>query len=95
MGKKLNFTDCMGFCIGQIVGSGVFVLTGVVMGLTGHGMPYAFLLAAIISLTQLIPMAILGSSLPATGGSSGGGPSVRIYGWRDGGLPYGAWNRHW
>lgn len=49
MGKKLNFTDCMGFCIGQIVGSGVFVLTGVVMGLTGHGMPYAFLLAAIIS----------------------------------------------
>ncbi len=69
MGKKLNFTDCMGFCIGQIVGSGVFVLTGVVMGLTGHGMPYAFLLAAIISLTQLIPMAILGSALPATGGS--------------------------
>lgn len=69
MGKKLNFTDCMGFCIGQIVGSGVFVLTGVVMGLTGHGMPYAFLLAAVISLTQLIPMAILGSALPATGGS--------------------------
>jgi len=69
MGKKLNFTDCMGFCIGQIVGSGVFVLTGVVIGLTGHGTPYAFLLAACISLMQLIPMAILGSALPATGGS--------------------------
>lgn len=69
MEKKLNFTDCMGFCIGQIVGSGVFVLTGVVMGMTGHGMPYAFFLAAIISLVQLIPMAILGSAMPATGGS--------------------------
>lgn len=69
MGKKLNFTDCMGFCIGQIVGSGVFVLTGVVMGMTGHGMPYAFFLAAVISLIQLIPMAILGSAMPATGGS--------------------------
>lgn len=69
MSKKLNFTDCMGFCIGQIVGSGVFVLTGVVMGLTGHGMPYGFLLAAVISLLQLIPMAIMGSAMPATGGS--------------------------
>ncbi|HIX65338.1 MAG TPA: APC family permease [Candidatus Anaerotruncus excrementipullorum] len=69
MGNKLNFTDCLGFCIGQIVGSGIFVLTGIVMGLTGHGMPYAFILAAIISLLQLIPMAIMGSAMPATGGS--------------------------
>lgn len=69
MEKKLNFTDCMGFCIGQIVGSGIFVLTGVVLGLTGHGMPYAFLLAAVISLLQLIPMAIMGAAMPATGGS--------------------------
>ena len=69
MSKKLSFTDCMSFCIGQIVGSGVFVLTGVVIGLTGHGTPYAFLLAACISLVQLIPMAILGSAMPATGGS--------------------------
>ena len=69
MKKKLNFTDCMSFCIGQIVGSGVFVLTGIVIGMTGHGAPYAFLLAACISLVQLIPMAIMGSAMPATGGS--------------------------
>ena len=30
--KKLNFWECMSFCIGQIVGSGVFVLTGIVIG---------------------------------------------------------------
>ena len=44
--KKLNFWECMSFCIGQIVGSGVFVLTGIVIGLTGHGAPYGFVLEA-------------------------------------------------
>ncbi|MCD8221275.1 MAG: APC family permease [Clostridiales bacterium] len=67
--KKLNFTDCMSFCIGQIVGSGVFVLTGIVIGLTGHGTPYGFAVAACISLLQLIPMAMLASCMPASGGS--------------------------
>ena len=50
--KKLNFWECMSFCIGQIVGSGVFVLTGIVIGLTGHGAPYGFVLAALISWFQ-------------------------------------------
>ena len=67
--KKLNFWECMSFCIGQIVGSGVFVLTAIVIGLTGHGAPYGYFLAAIISLISLIPMATLSSSMPATGGS--------------------------
>ena len=35
--KKLNFSDCMGLAIGQIIGSGIMVLTGIVIGLTGHG----------------------------------------------------------
>ncbi len=69
MEKKLNFWECMSFCIGQIVGSGIFVLTGIVIGLTGHGAPYGFLLAAVIALCQLVPMAFLASSMPATGGS--------------------------
>ena len=66
--KKLNFWECMSFCIGQIVGSGVFVLTGIVIGLTGHGAPYGFVLAALIAVCQLVPMATLASSMPATGG---------------------------
>lgn len=60
--KKLNFWECMSFCIGQIVGSGVFVLTGIVIGLTGHGAPYGFVLAALIAVCQLVPMATLASS---------------------------------
>lgn len=35
--KKLNISDCMGLAIGQIIGSGIMVLTGIVIGLTGHG----------------------------------------------------------
>ena len=37
--KQLGFIDCLGIGIGQIIGSGVMVLTGVVVGLTGHGAP--------------------------------------------------------
>ena len=32
--KKLNFSDCMGMAVGQIIGSGIMVLTGIVIGLT-------------------------------------------------------------
>ena len=35
--KKLNISDCMGLAIGQIIGSGIMVLTGIVIGLTGFG----------------------------------------------------------
>jgi basic amino acid/polyamine antiporter, APA family len=67
-GKKLNFLDCMGFCIGQIIGSGIMVLTGVVIGITGHGTPLAFIGAAILVIFTLTPSVVLASSIPATGG---------------------------
>jgi APA family basic amino acid/polyamine antiporter len=66
--KKLNFWDCMGFCIGQIIGSGIMVLTGVVIGLTGHGTPLAFIGAAMLVILTLTPSVVLASSIPATGG---------------------------
>lgn len=46
--KQLGFIDCMGLGIGQIIGSGVMVLTGIVVGLTGHGTPLAFICAALL-----------------------------------------------
>ena len=45
--KKLNISDCMGLAIGQIIGSGIMVLTGIVIGLTGHGIAAAFILGAV------------------------------------------------
>lgn len=64
---KLNFSDCMGLAIGQIIGSGIMVLTGVVIGLTGHGTPYAFILGALLAILTCIPFIILTSTIPASG----------------------------
>ena len=63
--SKLNFSDCMGMAIGQIIGSGVMVLTGIVIGLTGHGTPYAYILGALLAITTCIPFIILTSTIPA------------------------------
>ena len=65
--KKLNFSDCMGMAVGQIIGSGIMVLTGIVIGLTGHGTPYAFILGALLAIATCIPFIILTSTIPASG----------------------------
>ena len=65
--KKIGFWDCMGLAIGQIIGSGVMVLTGIVAGITGRGVPYAFILGAILSVTLTIPMILLASTIPSSG----------------------------
>ena len=67
MEKKLTFWDCMGFCIGQIIGSGIMVLTGIVIGFTGHGTPFAFILAAVLAIMTMLPFTVLASTLPANG----------------------------
>lgn len=67
--KKLSFWDCMSFCIGQIIGSGIMVLTGIVIGLTGHGTPYAFIGAAVLALLTMVPSVILAATIPASGAS--------------------------
>ena len=65
--KVLGFWDCMGFCVGQIIGSGIMVLTGIVIGLTGHGVVYCFILAAVLCIITYIPWMLLGSSIPENG----------------------------
>jgi len=57
----------MGMAIGQIIGSGIMVLTGVVIGMTGHGTPYAFILGALLAIATCIPFIILTSAIPASG----------------------------
>ncbi|MDR1106220.1 MAG: APC family permease, partial [Treponema sp.] len=65
--KKLNLLDCMGFCIGQIIGSGIMVLTGIVIGITGHGTPFAFIGAALLAIMVMLPSAFLASAIPSSG----------------------------
>lgn len=66
--KQLGFIDCMGLGIGQIIGSGVMVLTGIVVGLTGHGTPLAFILAALLVICTMTSAVVLSSAVPSNGG---------------------------
>lgn len=66
--KVLGLTDVLGIAIGQIIGAGVMSLTGIGIQMTGSGITPAFILSAIITLLTMLPIAILGSTLPTTGG---------------------------
>ncbi len=67
---KKELTLPMVFCVAlkQVIGGGVIALTGVAIGLTGAGVPIAFILASITSIMAAIPFAILSSAMPVTGG---------------------------
>lgn len=64
----LGFGDLLGIGVGQIIGSGIMVLTGITISLTGAGTPLAFLLAAILVICPNMVLAVMGSAVPATGG---------------------------
>ncbi len=66
--RNLGFWDLMGLAIGQIIGAGIMSSTGVAIGMTGTGVALAFLLSPILTLIAIMPIAILGSAVPATGG---------------------------
>ena len=66
--KLMNFWDLLGMSVGQIIGSGIMVLTGVAIGFTGKGTPWAFIVGGIITILPLLCVAQLGSAIPANGG---------------------------
>jgi len=67
--KKLKFWDLMSISLGQIIGTGVVVLTGISISMTGFGAPWAFILALGIVAIPTICIAALGSAVPSTGGN--------------------------
>jgi len=64
----LTFWDVFAIALGQIIGSGIMVLVGIAIGFTGDAVPYAFALSAILSIVKQLPVAFMGSAMPATGG---------------------------
>jgi len=66
--KVLGFWDCMGIGIGQIIGSGIMILTGISIALTGAGTPIAFVIACVVVICPVLVLAALGSAVPSTGG---------------------------
>ena len=64
---RKNCREVMGLAIGQIIGSGIMVLTGIVIGLTGHGIAAAFILGAVLAIITCVPFIILTSAIPSSG----------------------------
>ena len=67
--KLLGFWDLMSISLGQIIGTGVVVLTGISISMTGYGAPWAFIFALAIVAIPTICIAALGSAVPSTGGN--------------------------
>ena len=67
--KLLGFWDLMSISLGQIIGTGVVVLTGISISMTGYGAPWAFIFALAIVAIPTICIAALGSAVPNTGGN--------------------------
>ncbi|WP_455256764.1 APC family permease [Peptoniphilus asaccharolyticus] len=66
--SKISLLDLIGIGVGQIIGSGVMILTGIAIGKTGHGVTWAFIIAGIIVAITNLCLATLGSAIPANGG---------------------------
>ncbi|HFB54397.1 MAG TPA: amino acid permease [Hellea balneolensis] len=67
--EQLGFGALLSIALGQIIGIGVVVLTGIAIGMTGFGTPWAFLLALGIVAIPTMCIAALGSAIPSTGGN--------------------------
>ena len=67
--RKLGFWDLLGISLGQVVGGGIVILTGVGISITGQGVPWAFFLALAIVFLPSLCIAALGAAVPSTGGT--------------------------
>ena len=66
--KTLSFWDVFSIALGQVIGSGIMVLIGIGIEFTAYAIPFAFVLSACLSIIKQIPVAFMGSAMPATGG---------------------------
>jgi len=66
--KSLSFWDVFAIALGQVIGSGIMVLIGIGIEFTAYAIPIAFVLSACLSIIKQLPVAFMGSAMPATGG---------------------------
>jgi APA family basic amino acid/polyamine antiporter len=65
----LGLAAVSSIAIGFMIGGGVFVFTGIALRITGPALPLAYGLAVIPVFLSILPMAMLGSAIPTTGGN--------------------------
>lgn len=66
--RSLSFWDVFAIALGQVIGSGIMVLIGIGIEFTAYAIPFAFVLSAGLSILKQLPIAFMGSAMPATGG---------------------------
>ena len=67
--RVLGLWEVAAIAVGQTIGAGIFVMTGMAAGFTGPSVPLAYLLAVIPVVFLMLSLAMLGSALPTTGGN--------------------------
>ena len=65
--RVLGLPEVTFVAIGCTIGGGIFVFTGIVLKIAGAALPLAFALAVIPVFISMLPLAMLGSAIPATG----------------------------
>ncbi len=67
--RVLGLPEISFVAIGFTIGGGVFVFTGIVLKITGPMLVLAYALAVIPVFISMLPLAMLGSAIPSTGGN--------------------------
>jgi basic amino acid/polyamine antiporter, APA family len=67
--RKIGLFSATAIGIGAIVGSGIFVVTGIVAGLAGPALVFSILLAGFIAIFSAMSVAELSAYLPSEGGT--------------------------
>ena len=67
--QTLGFWDLMGSAVGQIIGAGIMSLMPAAIAITGRSVPFAFLIAALITCAGAIPYIFICSCVRLRGGA--------------------------
>lgn len=69
MKRVLGLPAVSFIAIGFTIGGGVFVFTGIVLKMAGPALPVTYAIAVIPIFLSMLPLAMLGSAIPCTGGN--------------------------
>ncbi len=67
--RVLGLPETAFIAIGTTIGGGIFVFTGIVLKIAGPALPVAYALAVVPVFLSMLPLAMLGSAIPVTGGN--------------------------
>jgi APA family basic amino acid/polyamine antiporter len=67
--RTIGLPGALSVTINQVIGGGIVSLTGVAIGITGGGTPWAYIIAVITIILVSIPYAAMASAVPAVGGT--------------------------